>query len=112
MNLTVPLVLGLATLIRSAFGFGQALIAVPLLALVVPVQVAAPLAVLASITVAALALLQDSSDVHVKSAGWLVLSTAVGIPVGLLALTHVAEPLVKGALAVVIIAFSTYSLLS
>ena len=34
-----------ATFIRSAFGFGEALIAVPLLALLVPVGVAAPLAV-------------------------------------------------------------------
>ena len=40
------LVVFLATLIRSAFGFGEALVAVPLLALRVPVAVAAPLAVL------------------------------------------------------------------
>jgi uncharacterized membrane protein YfcA len=112
MTAAVVLVLGFAALIRSAFGFGEALIAVPLLALVLPVQVAAPVAVLASITIAALVLLQDWSDVHVRSAGWLVLSTAAGIPIGLLALTRVAEPLVKGALAVVIIAFSLYSLLS
>ena len=31
-----------ATFIRSAFGFGEAVIAVPLLALLVPVDVAAP----------------------------------------------------------------------
>jgi uncharacterized protein len=37
-------VIFLATLIRSAFGFGEALVAVPLLALVISVQVAAPLA--------------------------------------------------------------------
>jgi hypothetical protein len=45
-------VIFLATLIRSAFGFGEALVAVPLLALLIPVEVAAPLAVLVSITVA------------------------------------------------------------
>ena len=36
----------LATLVRSALGFGEALVAVPLLALAIPVEVAAPLAVL------------------------------------------------------------------
>src|SRR4051812_47061986 len=44
----------LATLIRSAFGFGEALVAVPLLALVIPVEEAVPLATLVSITVAAI----------------------------------------------------------
>jgi hypothetical protein len=48
----IPGVLFLATLIRLAFGFGEALIAVPLLALVLPVGGVAPAAVLASVTVA------------------------------------------------------------
>lgn len=48
----VPSVLFVASLIRSSFGFGEALVAVPLLALLVPIKVAAPVAVLASVTVA------------------------------------------------------------
>ena len=55
----VLLVLFVATLIRSAFGFGEALIAVPLLALQMPVEVATPLAVLVSITVALVVVLED-----------------------------------------------------
>src|SRR5580700_8628270 len=110
--LEVALVLLLATVIRSAFGFGEALVAVPLLALVVPVEVAAPVAVLASITIALIAVAQDWRHIHVRSAGWLVASTLIGIPLGLLILKAVAEPVVKAVLAVVIIAFSTYSLLS
>ena len=42
-----------ATFIRSAFGFGEALVAVPLLVLYLPLTIAAPLAVLISITIAA-----------------------------------------------------------
>jgi len=41
-----------------------------------------------------------------------VLSTLAGVPLGLLLLKAVAEPIVKAVLAVVIIAFSVYSLLS
>src|SRR5579863_9770965 len=98
----VPAVLLLATIFRSAFGFGEALIAVPLLALVLPVEVAAPLAVLLSITVAAVVVAQDWREVHVGSAGWLVLSTLFGIPVGLLILKTVPEGIVKAVLAAVI----------
>lgn len=107
---TVPAVIFLATLIRSAFGFGEALIAVPLLALVIPVEVATPLAVLFSIMVAVVIIAQDWRSIHFGSAGRLVASTFFGIPLGLLMLTRVPEPLIKGVLAVVIIAFSAYCL--
>ena len=76
-----------ATLIRSAFGFGEALIAVPLLAFCLPLEAAAPLAVLVSITVAGIVVVQDWKHIHLHSTGWLVLSTLFGIPLGLLLLT-------------------------
>src|SRR5262245_49801285 len=97
-------VIFVATLIRSAFGFGEALVAVPLLALLMPVEVAAPLAVLVSITVALVIVLEDWHKVHFRSAWTLVLSTLPGIPLGLLLLTQVPASVVKGVLAVVIIA--------
>jgi uncharacterized membrane protein YfcA len=109
-TLAVLAVIFLATVIRSAFGFGEALIAVPLLALLIPVEVAAPLAVLVSITVAVVIVLEDWHKIHLGSAWRLILSTLFGIPLGLLLLTAVAEPVVKGVLAVVIIAFSAYCL--
>src|SRR5437868_7500175 len=84
-------VIFLATLIRSAFGFGEALVAVPLLALLLPVEVAAPLAVLVSITVALVIVLEDWHKVQVRSAWRLVLSTLFGIPLGLLLLKAVPE---------------------
>lgn len=106
----VAAVLLLATMIRSAFGFGEALVAVPLLALAIPVETAAPLAVLASITVALIVVLQDWRHIHLRSAVWLVLPTFLGIPLGLLALKKLPEPAVKGFLALTIISFSAWSL--
>ena len=103
-------VLFLATLIRSALGFGEALVAVPLLVLFIPVEVAAPVAVLVSVTVAGIILAQDWREVHVKSARRLVLSTFLGIPFGLLLLTTVAEAVVKVVLAAIIITFAVYCL--
>ncbi len=110
--LPVVAVIFVATLIRSAFGFGEALVAVPLLALVIPVEEAVPLATLVSITVAAIVVAQDWHKIHVGSAGWLVFSTLFGIPLGLWMLAAVAEAVVKAILAVVIIGFSLYCLVS
>jgi hypothetical protein len=100
-----------ATLIRSAFGFGEALVAVPLLAFSIPLGVAAPLAVLVSITVAGIVVVQDWKKIHLQSTGWLVFSSLFGIPLGLLLLTSSHQRMVKGALAVIIMMFSAYSLI-
>jgi uncharacterized membrane protein YfcA len=109
--LEVAAILTAATFIRSAFGFGQALIAVPLLAFVIPIEVAAPTAVLVSLIIAALILAQDWRQVHMRSAGWLVLSTLAGMPLGLWLLTSLDGTSVKLILSAVIILFSAYCLL-
>lgn len=101
----------IATLIRSAFGFGEALVAVPLLAFLMQLQVAAPLAVLVSITVAAIVVAQDWEKIHVRSAAWLIVSTLPGIPLGLLLLTSRHQLFVKAALGAIIALFSIYSLI-
>ena len=108
--LYVLCVIFVATLIRSALGFGEALIAVPLLAMRMPLEMAAPLAVLVSITIAALIVIQDWQKVHVRSAGWLLVSTLFGIPLGLMLLTSPDQKMVKLILAFVIVCFAVYSL--
>lgn len=109
--LTVTAILFVATFIRSAFGFGEALIAVPLLAFAIPIEEAAPVVVLISITIAALIIAQDWRQIHVASAGRLFLATVGGMPLGLWLLTAVDEAIVTALLAAVIILFSTYCLL-
>jgi len=103
-------VIFLATLIRSAFGFGEALVAVPLLALRIPVAVAAPLAVLISVLVAGVIIVQDWRKIHFRSAVGMVFSSLFGIPLGLLLLTRVNAHVVKILLGIIIAGFSIYSL--
>jgi hypothetical protein len=110
-TLHVLLVVFAATLIRSTFGFGEALIAVPLLALTIPIEIAAPLAVLLSITVATVVVVQDWRKIHMPSTGWLLAPTFVGIPLGVLLLASGHQRFIKTMLAIVIMAFSGYSLL-
>jgi uncharacterized membrane protein YfcA len=103
-------VIFLATLIRSTLGFGEALVAVPLLALRTPIAVAAPLAVLMSVLVAGVIIVQDWRKVQVRSAAWLIVSALLGIPLGLLLLTKVEDHVVRLILGLVIMGFSIYSL--
>ena len=101
-----------ATLIRSTFGFGESLVAVPLLALVVPLEVAVPLSVSISILVAGIIVVQDHEQIHVASAKWLLAFALLGIPLGLLVLVYANAYWVKLALGALIIAYSAYSLVA
>lgn len=106
----VLLVVFLATVIRSTFGFGEALVAVPLLAMIIPLEIATPLAVLLSVTVAAVIVLQDWRRIHARSAIWLVLATLPGIPLGLWWLTAGQQRLTIGVLGAIVLAFAIFSL--
>ena len=69
-----------------------------------------PLAVLVSITVAGIIILQDWRHIHFRSAGGLLIATLFGIPLGLLLLAAANEHALKIILAVLILAFSIYSI--
>jgi uncharacterized membrane protein YfcA len=108
--LTVALIIFVATVFRSAFGFGESLIAVPLLAMVMPLQVAVPLSVLISVTIAGFVVVQDHKRIHLKSAGSLIVYALIGIPIGLWLLVHAPQYQVKLVLGLVIITFAIYLL--
>ena len=107
----IPLtVIFVACLVRSTFGFGEALVGMPILTMMLGVRVAAPLIALLSITIAAGILVRDWRSVQWSSAWRLVVSSLVGIPIGLYLLTSVPEAAVKVVLAIVMITFSAYCL--
>lgn len=110
ITLYVMAVIFLATLIRSTLGFGEALVAVPMLAMRVPIRVSAPLAVLVSVIVAAVIVVQDWRHVQVRSASGLILSSLPGIPLGVWLLARGNEHAVKSSLGLIIVAFSIFSL--
>jgi uncharacterized membrane protein YfcA len=109
-TLYVIAVIFVATLIRSTLGFGEALVAVPLLALRMSVKVAAPLAVLVSILVAAVIVAREWRKVELRAASWLIVSALCGIPLGVVLVARGNEKIVKAMLGVLIMSFSLYSL--
>nr|NYE64448.1 putative membrane protein YfcA [Mucilaginibacter sp. E4BP6] len=75
-----------------------------------PLNVAVPLSVLVSITIAGIVVIQDWDKIHLKSAGGLIGFTLIGIPIGLLLLVKTDERIVKAALGLVVSLFSLYLL--
>lgn len=110
ITLYVLTVIFVATLIRSTLGFGEALVAVPLLALRLPLSVAVPLAVLVSLAMATVIVFQDWGHLHVRSASGLLVAALPGIPLGILLLAKGNEHMLKAILGLVIIGFSLYFL--
>lgn len=108
----ILVIIFIATLVRSTFGFGESLIAVPLLLFFIPIKTAVPLSVLMSIVIAAIIVAQDREHVHFHSAKWLILFAVLGIPVGLLLLIYGNENLIKSGLGIIIILYAVYALLS
>lgn len=112
ITIYILVIVFIATLVRSTFGFGESLIAVPLLAFLLPIETAVPLSVLISVIIAAIVVVQDRKQIHFRSAKWLILFAALGIPIGLFLLVYGNENLVKSILGLLIISYSIYSLVS
>lgn len=110
--LIVLAVLFVSTFIRSTLGFGDALLAMPLLALTVGIRTATPLVAFAASTIAAGILLGSWRQVDLKATWRLIVSTLVGIPLGLLLLRFAPETLVMRLLGTLLIAFGMYKLLA
>lgn len=112
VTLYVLVVIFFATLVRSTFGFGESLVAVPLLILFIPIEIAVPLSVLISIVIAAVVVVQDRKQIHFHSAKWLIVFAVLGIPIGLYVLTYGNDSLIKSGLGIIIILYSVYSLVT
>ena len=103
-------ILFVSTFIHSTLGFGQALIAMPLLAMVVELKTATPLVAFVLMAIAAMILLRNWRVMDLNAIWRLVLSSCFGIPVGLVLLKGVPETRMKVFLGIVVILFSLYNL--
>ena len=104
------LIFFIATTIRSTFGFGDALITMPLLTIILGIQTATPLFALVASTVALIIVLFSRQSIDFKAAWRLVIATVVGIPFGILLLKVAPEKIVIKALGVFLIVFGIYRL--
>jgi uncharacterized protein len=105
-------VLFLATLARSTFGFGDALIAMPLLTLLVGIRTATPVIALIGSCVTLIIVWRSHARVDLAAIKRLTLSALLGIPLGIWLFTVLPGGLVTVALGVCLVLFGLYALLA
>jgi hypothetical protein len=101
----------LAALLQTTSGFGFALMAMPLISLVVGVKTAAPLVALTGFTLYAVNLVRYRHGLNLREVARLAVGAALGVPVGVWALSSLNERLVEAILGVVLIGYAAYMLL-
>lgn len=100
----------LSTSIKVMFGFGEALVAMPLLTLFLTAAEAAPIVSLGSLVSTSLLLAGDRRHMDVRVVATTLVAACFGIPLGLLIVTWVDERAVRLLLAGVLFAYSGLSL--
>jgi uncharacterized membrane protein YfcA len=109
-TVAVVAVIAAATLVRGLLGFGNALVAMPLLALFLPKEVVSPLVALTAMVTGSILLVQTWKHICLRNTGRLLLGSAFGTPIGLYLLTGLPQGVVQFVLALVIFGFSLYNL--
>ena len=109
----MPAVVGVifaAAFVRSALGFGDAVIAMPLLAMVMGLKTASPLVAFMGPTISILILAQGWRRVDMRSAARLIAASVLGIPIGVYGLTRLPEEPLKIVLGILILIYGVFGL--
>ena len=99
-----------AALVRSALGFGDAVIAMPLLAMVVGLKTATPLVAFMGPTISLLILARSWKGGDMKAAARLIAASLLGIPLGIYGLARLPEEPLKIALGALILLYGVFGL--
>lgn len=92
-------VIFIAVFCRTVFGFGDAMLAMPVLSYSCGTSLATPLMALTGFTIAALLLFVERKAVLFRPVYKLVIASAIGIPGGIFLLTNAHEGFVRTVLA-------------
>lgn len=98
------------TFVGICAGFGGALTTMPLVTLLLPLKMAAPMSVIVGTATALYATWLSRKETNWKSALVLILFSFAGIPVGIYALSYLPDHIMKVGLGAFLILYSFYSL--
>ena len=111
VTLAVLIIIFASTLVRAVFGFGNALVAMPLLAMTpLGMKTATPLIALIAVVLSLIILWQDWRIVDLRGTWRLLIASVPGIPLGLILIKGPYENAGKIILALIIIGFSCHVL--
>ena len=100
----------IASLVRSTFGFGDALIAMPLLAIFLSIKTVTPIIAFTGFFISIVILAKSWRKLKWNTLWQLVVFSIIGIPFGVMFLKGAHEETVKLVLAVILIVFPMYQL--
>ncbi|HQL43210.1 MAG TPA: sulfite exporter TauE/SafE family protein [Spirochaetota bacterium] len=100
-----------SALVQAVTSFGSALVSMSFLPLLLPLNIVTPLVALNGTFITALNFLRLHQHFDPKKIKPLVIGALPGIPVGIYLLVNISEEIIKTVLAIVILAYSLYSLL-
>lgn len=106
----ILIIIFISTLIRSAFGFGDAIIAMPLLVLFIDIKIVTPLIALIAFFISISILIKNWKQIEFKSAWRLIIASLAGIPIGLWYLKDANENIIKLVLGAMILIFAVFKL--
>ncbi len=109
----MPAVIGIlfaAAFVRSALGFGDAVIAMPLLAMVIGLRTATPLVAFMGPTISLLVLAKSWKSGDMKTAARLITASLLGIPLGVYGLARLPEEPLKIMLGIFILVYGLFGL--
>lgn len=104
----VFLIIFVAFLVRATFGFGDALVAMPLLSVFIGIRLAAPLMALLALVIGFLIFYHNHREVNYKMAAKLSLASIFGIPAGLIYLKNTDENVINLVLGMIILVFVAF----
>ena len=99
-----------SALVQAVTSFGSALVSMSFLPLLLPLNIVTPLVAMNGTFITALNFLRLHQHFDPKKIKPLVIGALPGIPVGIYFLVNTSEEIIKTVLAIVILAYSLYSL--
>jgi uncharacterized membrane protein YfcA len=108
--IAVPLVF-MASLVQTTIGFGASLIAIPVLTLCVGAERGTPLMAPVSVIISTIVMANEGRHVRFKDTLHFLISTIIGLPVGLWLLKSPHQDLLQILLGVTVAGFALYKLL-
>lgn len=108
----IGIIVFFSSILQGMFGFAFVLIAMPLLSLFLSIKTVAPLIALFLPLITGILTCRYRVSFNYRKILPLIIGTALSIPLGILFLLEFSEKVVKATLGVVIILYSTYSLIA
>jgi uncharacterized membrane protein YfcA len=108
--LLIEIIIVAAVFIRSLFGFGDGLIAMPLLSLLLGPRDTAVLVAWIGLIIAGILLFKNMKHIDLKGSARILVSAFFGVPLGVFFLKELDDEIIQSLLALILILFSLFKL--